>query len=62
MAETEVCPLCEREVPAGELRRHMEAELEEIRRYTIEIIRRMHPEWVARDGSCRECWEYYRSL
>ena len=30
--------------------------------YVINLIRNEHPEWVAEDGSCSRCEEYYREL
>jgi len=56
------CPICGDRVPASELRAHIRADSGEIERYILNAIRRNHPEWVASDGTCRKCWEYYCSL
>ena len=62
MTNATTCPLCTREVPAGQLRSHVTEENDVIRGYIIRAIRRNNPGWVADDGSCRKCWDYYRDL
>jgi len=56
------CPLCHRYFPVDNLRVHAKSESEELQRYTIDMIRSLHPEWVQEDGSCPKCWEYYSLL
>ena len=48
-----ICPLCHEE--ADEL--HYEFE-----KYVLDVIKKEHPEWVAPDGACMQCIDYYKSL
>jgi len=56
------CPLCQELFRIDDLRIHAKSESEELRKYTIEIIKSQHPEWVEEDGACPKCWEYYGKL
>jgi hypothetical protein len=56
------CRLCYLQFPAGQLRAHIEEETETARNYTIKMIRSRHPDWVASDGACPKCWDYYKQL
>jgi hypothetical protein len=35
---------------------------EEAQGWIIDTIRRAHPDWVEKDGSCSKCLEYYKKL
>jgi len=56
------CSLCGELVPSSELARHRQRDAEELRNYTLQLIRRSHPDWVADDGSCKKCVEDYEQL
>ncbi|MFZ5801306.1 MAG: hypothetical protein ACOY3D_08060 [Candidatus Omnitrophota bacterium] len=51
------CPLCKKEVNDKLLQTCVDAE-----KWVVEQIREHHPDWVAKDGSCPQCLEYYRKL
>jgi hypothetical protein len=57
-----ICPLCGAHVPSSELARHRQRDAEELRDYTLQLIRRANPDWVAEDGSCKKCDEDYEQL
>lgn len=56
------CKLCGQQFPASVLQAHILAESNEARDYTINMISKQHPDWVASDGACPKCWEYYKQL
>ena len=56
------CSLCGEQVRSSELARHRQRDAEELRDYTLQLIRRSHPDWVADDGSCKKCVEDYEQL
>jgi len=60
--ERGTCPLCEEVLPLSLLSQHVESEQKNIRRYVLEQIKKAHPTWVAKDGACPKCWDYYRKL
>jgi len=45
-----------------DLARHLERDAKELRRHTLQLIRRSHLDWVTEDGSCKKCVEYYEQL
>ncbi len=47
------CKLC------GTESQRLNQELEDI---VINMIKKEHPEWVASDGACQRCFEYYDQL
>ena len=51
------CPICGEDVPTEAVVLHSLAES-----YTIEQIRKDHPEWVEEDGACPKCLEFYDKL
>lgn len=57
-----VCVSCGAEVAPGEMRAHLESDSREIRNLVSRMIRSRHPKWVAKDGSCPMCDEYYERL
>ena len=59
---TSECPLCGEQVPNLDLARHLERDAKELRRHTLQLIRRSHLDWVTEDGSCKKCVEYYEQL
>jgi hypothetical protein len=61
-APTIICSLCQREIPAPQLRRHYEQEKKEIETYTIEFIKKTHPKWAEGDPTCEKCWDHYRKM
>ena len=50
-----VCPLCKQQVA-----RDLVLFLDHTNQHIIERIQEAHPEWVAKDGGCQPCVEYYR--
>jgi hypothetical protein len=56
------CPLCHRSFPPEQLRRHIDAENQDIREYTMKFIKARHPEWVADNGACQRCWTTYKGM
>ena len=59
---TSECWLCGEHVPSLELARHLERDAEELRHYTLRMIRLSHPGWITEDGSYDKCIEYYEQL
>lgn len=49
------CPLCGRRI-----RRDLVLYLDHTQEHVMEQIKKEHPEWVAKDGVCRPCAQYYR--
>lgn len=47
------CQLCHNSVDS------LEHEIEQL---VIDMIKKSNPDWVAEDGACYRCIEYYRSL
>ncbi len=51
-----VCPICNEE---------MSRELENIIAHTdihiVDAIKKSHPHWAEEDGSCRKCYDWYKS-
>lgn len=52
-----MCPLCGMELAPESIEIHRLAE-----EYVLEKIRADHPEWIADDGACPKCVEFYRAL
>ena len=48
------CPVC-----SEEMTRDVSAFLDHTDQHTFDVVRSKHPEWIARDGSCTRCGEYY---
>ena len=50
-----VCPVCNK---------LMERNLLDIITHTdkhiVDVIKKLHPEWVEADGICKKCFEYYK--
>jgi len=51
------CPLCENVVEEKDFTYHHQ--IEEV---LIDLIKKNHPQWVAYDGACPKCVEYYRAI
>lgn len=51
------CPLCKKETDDKLIQTCVDAE-----RWVIDQIRKHHPGWIAGDGSCAKCMEYYSKL
>jgi hypothetical protein len=51
------CPICKAMVEDDMVRLCQEAE-----DWIVGSIRRAHPEWVQKDGSCAKCMDYYKGL
>jgi hypothetical protein len=49
------CPLCGREMS-----RNLAVYLDHTQQHVIDQIKKEHPEWVAEDGACKPCAEYYK--
>jgi len=58
----DTCPLCKKTMPLSVLGKHIELERREIRDYTMKRIRASHPGWVAADGDCPKCQDFYDRL
>ena len=52
-----VCPICGDSVPPEVADLHALCE-----QWTIDQIKKDHPEWVEADGLCPKCLEYYLKL
>ena len=50
------CPLCSRK-----MNRNLAVYLDHTQKHVIEQIKKEHPEWVAQDGACKPCAEYYEN-
>lgn len=53
------CAYCGSLVARAEMREHTRRHGEDVRQYTLSLIRQSRPEWVMKDGSCPKCAEYY---
>jgi hypothetical protein len=51
------CPICKKTVDENVVQMCTEAE-----DWILESIRRHHPDWVEKDGSCSKCLEQYRNM
>ena len=51
------CPICKRVVDEDITNLCQDAE-----NWVIASIRRVHPEWVQKDGTCSKCLDYYKKL
>ncbi len=51
------CPICSRLVRENILKVCEEAE-----DWILQSIKRAHPDWVEKDGSCSRCLNYYKKL
>ena len=49
------CPLCGRQ-----MERDLVLFLEHTNSHVIDKIKKSHPDWVAEDGACKPCVEYYK--
>ncbi len=47
------CSLCGKQADIV----HIEAE-----QYILDVIKKDHPEWVNKNGSCKACMDYYKKL
>jgi len=50
------CPICNQEIP-----RDLVLFLDHTNEHIVDEIKRQHPDWVATDGVCQKCVEYFRS-
>ena len=50
-----VCPTC-----GKKLSRDLVIILEHTEKHVINEIKKKHPKWIERDGTCEPCAEYYR--
>ncbi len=48
------CPLCGKKTP-----RDLVVFLDHTNQHVVDAIKKEHPEWVAPDGTCRTCFQYY---
>ena len=55
--QAQICPICGDSVPLEMVDFHAECE-----QWTIDQIKKEHPEWVEADGLCPKCLEYYMKL
>jgi protein-disulfide isomerase len=51
------CPLCKKEVDEKLIQTCADAE-----KWVVGQIKKNHKDWVAADGSCPQCLDYYRKL
>lgn len=51
------CPICKKLVEEEVFKTCRDAN-----EWAMKIIKREHPNWIASDGSCYKCWEYYNKL
>ena len=56
------CPLCLEYFSEDVLQDHIREESDTLRDVTIDVIKSQHPDWVAENGACPKCWEYYKKL
>lgn len=50
------CPVCGEKFGANfdKYVQHVESEI-------VELVKKDHPEWAERDGTCLKCYEYYKN-
>jgi hypothetical protein len=58
---TGVCPLCHG-AAAADVAIHLAGEEDEVAEPTFSIIKALHAGWLEEDGTCAECWNFYRNL
>lgn len=51
------CQICGRQIDTAAALMHVKTE-----EYLLELIRRDHPEWKEKQGTCHHCIDYYRKL
>ena len=51
------CPICKKDVDENVAEICKDAE-----NWTIQTIKRLHPDWVEENGSCSKCLDYYKHL
>ncbi len=51
------CPICNRFIEENIVKLCQDAE-----DWILQSIKRAHPDWVERDGSCSRCLNYYKKL
>ncbi len=52
------CSLCGHRVATENLSQHRETELKQIEKFTIQMIKRSHPEWDEGGDVCTQCWDH----
>ncbi len=52
-----VCPICKKTVDED-----MAQACDKAEDWILATIRRSHPDWVEKDGSCSKCLAYYRTM
>lgn len=51
------CQICGRDIDESAAMMHVKTE-----EYLLELIRRDHPQWKEKQGTCHTCLDYYRKL
>lgn len=50
-----ICPICKEEIP-----RELETIIEHTDIHIVDAIKKKHPKWAAKDGTCKTCYEWYK--
>lgn len=50
-----ICPICKRNFP-----RELQIVIPHTEEHVIEEIKKRHPNWAEKDGTCVRCYEYYK--
>ncbi len=50
-----ICPTCNKELP-----RELRIIIPHTEEHIMEAIKRKHPDWVKKNGVCKECYKYYK--
>ena len=51
-----ICPTCKIKMP-----RELQIIVPHTEEHIVEAIKETHPNWVAAEGICKKCYEYYKS-
>ncbi|MFH0732920.1 MAG: hypothetical protein V2A72_08430 [Candidatus Omnitrophota bacterium] len=50
-----VCPVCNER-----LARELPAIISHTEKHIVDLIKKDHPAWEEKDGTCRKCYEHYK--
>ncbi len=50
-----ICPICKKGIP-----RELETIIAHTDVHIVDAIKKTHPKWVEKDGSCKTCFEWYK--
>lgn len=51
-----ICPVCKKV-----LDRDIDIVVPHMEAHIVEVIKKKHPEWAEKDGTCHKCYAYYKN-